>query len=92
MLHRLRQVFTDVGGIESTNSAIISYLRIQPSNKSRQDGQGNQIFANWKIYFEPNVDLIHTDSISYQGKQYSILGFYLVQDKDGNPNHLEVTI
>ena len=92
MLHRLRQVFTDVGSIESTNSAIISYLRIQPSNKSRQDGQGNQIFADWKIYFEPNVDLIHTDSISYQGKQYSILGYYLVQDKDGNPNHLEVTI
>jgi len=92
LLTRLRIIYTDVGSIESTNSVIINYLRIQPSNKSRQDGQGNQVFADWKIYFEPNVDLIHTDSISYQGKQYSILGYYLVQDRVGIVNHLEVTI
>ena len=92
MLHRIRDIKNEVGKTEGSNILVLDYIRIQPSNSQRQNGQGAQVFATWKIYLEPDQDILETDMISYENKQYSILQLYKARDENDVVHHIEVTI
>lgn len=92
MLHRIRNLENDDGSVKSEDKKKIEPTRIQTSSRSRQNGQGEQIFAEFKFFFEPDVNLIKTDQIEYEGIIYSILEFYPVRDTEGDVDHLEVWV
>jgi len=92
MLLRVREIKNAVGKITSTYKHQIKYIRMQPSNRSRQNGQGEQVFAKWKIFLEPEIDIIETDKLEYESKTYSILELYKVRDRKDKHNHTEVWI
>jgi hypothetical protein len=65
---------------------------MQTSNRSRQNGQGEQTFAKWKIFLDKTVDIKETDKIKYIDDIYSILELYKVRDRLDRVNHIEVWI
>lgn len=92
MLLRIRETMNEVGKVTDKESKEIKYIRIQPSNRSRQNGQGEQVFAKWKIFLPPGIDILSTDKIEYENDIYSILELYKVRDRFDKHHHTEVWI
>lgn len=92
LLLRVRKKYREDKSVLTEEVVELPYIRIQPSSKSRQNGQGNQFFANWKIFLDPEVDLLTTDIVRYAGKDYAILEMYPVSDNDGDIHHIQVRI
>lgn len=92
MLHRIREILNEDGSVKSSDKKKIAYNRMQPSSKVRQNGQGSQFFAKYKIFFKATADLKETDKIEYVGKTYSIMEFYPVRNDRNQIDHLEVWI
>lgn len=92
MLLRIRNTLAEDGKITSSKSDKLPYERLQASSRARQNGQGSQTFASWKIFLNSDADILSTDLISYNGKQYGILEIYPVKDQDDNLHHIEVWV
>lgn len=78
--------------VTATDSLEVPYIRIQPIVTSNNDKYGDLSRTKWKIFFSPNVDVVASDTISYNGKDYEITTYYPVRDKDDIIHHIEVTI
>jgi len=91
-LYRIKQTFEDHGTLEKEEKKEIRYIRIQPIDKSRQNSQGGQFFADWKIFLPANAKINQEDRIEFDSREYSIKQFYEVRDRNNQIHHIEILI
>jgi len=92
-LYKVRYSYDRAGRkISQPDTEELFPIRIQPSEYSRQNGQGAQVFAEWKIFLPPETDILATDFLRYNGKDFSILSIYPVRDIDNTLHHYEVRV
>lgn len=89
---RIRTVKDTNNKVVSTNTLEIPFIRIQPVTKAADDKTGSPQFTGQLINLSSDIDLVSTDSIGFNGKNYDIKSFYPARDKNGNVHHIEVII
>lgn len=92
MLRRVRNILNPDGSIKTREIVTLNYIRIQPSFKARQNGQGSQFFSKWKVFLESDTDIDFNDYLELDGKEYSVLEIYRVRDQYDEVNHIEVLV
>jgi len=92
LLLRIRETKSDTGKVTSSSLQELDYIRIQPINEQRQNGQGSQVFPSWKIFLNAEEDILSTDLLEYESVKYSILRIYKVRDIDNSIHHIEVSV
>jgi len=91
-MKRIRQTKDVNGQVTATSELNLVYLRIQPVTNSNSGREGDNQYMNQKIFFNPYIDVIPTDLINYEGKDYQIQSLYIARDKSDLPHHIEVVI
>lgn len=89
---RTRTVRDANNKVVSTNTLEIPFIRVQPVTKAADGKTGSPQFTGQLINFSPDIDLLSTDSIEFNGKNYDIQSYYPARDKNNVVHHLEVII
>ena len=91
-LYRIKQEFSDHGSLDKESKTRLHYMRIQPIDKSKQDSQGGQFFADWKIFLPANTKIEEKDRVELDDRVYTIKQMYRVRNILNKIHHIEVWI
>ena len=96
-MKRFREVLDVNNQVVSTDILNILYMRIQPiiaemNSRGQNDNASTLYGTGQKIFFNPFIDILPTDSIEFEGKVYGIKSYYKPRDRNNVVHHLEVII
>lgn len=96
-MKRVRESLDVNNQVVSINSLNVIYMRVQPitaemTSRVENDKASTLYGTGQRIFFNPYIDILPTDSIEFEGKVYGIKSYYKPRNKNNMPHHLEVTI